>query len=72
MKVETIVNCWWKTGILPTINNDDMQQALIADEITNQKNQETIETLLQITMDESLKTNINQYLEIVDLIISTE
>jgi len=27
---------------------------------------------LQITIDESLKTNINQYLEIIDLIISTE
>ncbi len=27
---------------------------------------------MQITIDESLKTNINQYLEIIDLIISTE
>ncbi len=72
VKVETIVNCWRKTGILPTINNDDIQQALIADEITDQENQEAIETLLQITMNKSLKTNINQYLEIVDLTISTE
>ena len=72
MKVETIVNCWQKMSILPIINNDDMQQALIADKITNQENHEAIETLLQITIDESLKTNINQYLEIVDLTISTE
>ena len=57
---------------MPTINNDDIQQALIADEITDQENQEAIKTLLQITMNESLKTNINQYLEIVDLTISTE
>ena len=72
MKVETIVNCWQKMSILPIINNDDMQQALIADEITNQENQEAIKTLLQITIDESLKTNINQYLEIVDLTVSIE
>jgi len=57
---------------LPTINNDDIQQALIADEITDQENQEAIKTLLQITMNKSLKTNINQYLKIVDLTISTE
>ncbi len=57
---------------MPTINNDDIQQALIADKITDQENQEAIKTLLQITMNESLKTNINQYLEIVDLTISTE
>ena len=49
-----------------------MQQALIANEITNQENQKAIKTLLQITMNKSLKTNINQYLEIVDLTISIE
>jgi len=57
---------------LLTINNDDIQQALIADEITDQENQEAIKTFLQIIIDEFLKTNINQYLKIINLIILTE
>ena len=48
VKAETIINCWRKTGILPTINDDDnIQQALIAQERAGQKDQEGIEFLLQ-------------------------
>ena len=63
--METIINCWKKTSILLTINNDDIQQAF-------QEEQEAIGTLLQTDIDESLKIDINQYLEIVDLTIPTE
>jgi hypothetical protein len=24
VKIETIINCWKKTGILPTVNNNDI------------------------------------------------
>src|SRR6185295_4064800 len=80
VKVETIVNCWQKTGILPTVNNDDnIQQALIEQEIIGQEDQEHIEFLLQqfssieTTPDKSLLLGeMNKYLEIIDLTIPTE
>ncbi|GES82215.1 tigger transposable element-derived protein 6-like [Rhizophagus clarus] len=79
VKVETIVNCWQKTEILPN-NNDDVngiQQALIAQEMVNQEDQEGVKLLLQQfsslenISDESLG-EINQYLEMIDLTIPTE
>ena len=72
VKIETIINCWKKTGILPTVNNNDIQQALMTEEILNQENQKAIETLLQTNMNEFLKIDINQYLEIIDLTTPTE
>ncbi|GES94707.1 tigger transposable element-derived protein 6-like [Rhizophagus clarus] len=79
VKVETIVNCWQKTGILPNNSDDDngIQQALIAQEMANQEDQGGVELLLQQfsslenISDESLG-EINQYLEIIDLTIPTE
>ncbi|GES86601.1 tigger transposable element-derived protein 6-like [Rhizophagus clarus] len=79
VKVETIVNCWQKTEILPN-NNDDVngiQQALIAQKMANQEDQKGVKFLLQQfsslenISDESLG-EINQYLEMIDLTISTE
>ena len=72
VKVETIINCQHKMGILLIVNNDDIQQALIAEEIVNQEDQRVIEALLQTNMDESLKVDIDQYLEVVDLTVPTE
>ncbi|CAI2178508.1 6478_t:CDS:2, partial [Funneliformis geosporum] len=40
---------------------------LIAEEIVNQEDQRAIEVLLQTNINESLKVNIDQYLEVVDL-----
>ncbi|GBB89547.1 hypothetical protein RclHR1_16270001 [Rhizophagus clarus] len=79
VKVETIVNCWQKTEILPN-NNDDVngiQQALIAQKMANQEDQKGVKFLLQQfsslenISDESLG-EINQYLEMIDLTIPTE
>ncbi|CAI2178269.1 15767_t:CDS:1, partial [Funneliformis geosporum] len=53
-------------------NNDNIQQALIAEEIVNQEDQRAIEVLLQTNINESLKVNIDQYLEVVDLTVLTE
>ena len=44
----------------------------MTEEILNQENQKAIETLLQTNMNESLKIDINQYLEIIDLTTPTE
>jgi hypothetical protein len=75
VKAETIINCWRKTGILPTVDDDDdIQQALIAQERASQEDQEGIEFLLQQVSsisDKSLE-EVNQYLEIIDLTVSTE
>jgi len=78
VKAETIINCWRKTGILPTINDDDdIQQALVAQEKTGQKDQEGIEFLLQQvssieTISDKSLGEMNQYLEIIDLTVPTE
>ncbi len=49
---ETITNCWWKTRILPTINNDDINDIDDIDDIQQnelaiQENQKIIEDFLQ-------------------------
>jgi hypothetical protein len=74
VKAETIINCWRKTGILPTVNDNVMQQNL---EMEGQKDQEGVELFLQqllsigTLLDKSLG-EINQYLELIDLTIPTE
>ena len=77
---ETITNCQRKTGILPIINNnvinniddiDDIQQ----DKLAIQENQKIIEDFLQrfsSIQDESFSLELNKYLETIDLIISIE
>ena len=81
VKVETIINCWRKTGILPTVDSNDgnIQEASAAQEIASQEDQEAIEFLLQqfssieTTPDKSLLLEeMDKYLEIIDLTIPTE
>ena len=67
VKAETIINCWRKTGILPTVNDNVIQQNL---EMEGQKDQEGVELLLQLSsigtpLDKFLG-EINQYLELID------
>ena len=77
---ETITNCWRKTGILPTINNDDINDIddiddIQQDELAIQENQKIIKDLLQrfsSIQDESFSLELNKYLETIDLTISTE
>ena len=77
---ETITNCWRKTGILPTINNDDINDIddiddIQQDELAIQENQKIIEDLLQrfsSIQDEYFLLELNKYLETIDLTISTE
>jgi hypothetical protein len=74
VKAETIINCWRKTGILPTVNDNAVQQNL---GMEGQEDQEGVELLLQqlssidTPLDKSLE-EINQYLELIDLTIPTE
>ncbi|GES83583.1 tigger transposable element-derived protein 6-like [Rhizophagus clarus] len=77
VKAETIVNCWQKTGILPTVNDNSIQQALIAQEMANQEDQKGVNLLLQKfssleNVSDKFLEEINQYLEMIDLIIPTE
>src|SRR5213082_3524178 len=74
VKVETIINCWRKTGILPTVDSNDgnIQEASAAQEIASQEDQEAIEFLLQQLSPIETIAEINQYLETIDLTIPTE
>ena len=72
VKVETIVNCWQKTGILPnnSDNNNGIQQALITQKMDVKLLLQQFLFLKNIS-DKSLE-EINQYLEMIDLTILTE